>query len=31
VTIPFEPIPNSKIGELAARFDVYLGWTPADV
>lgn len=30
VTIPFDPIPNSKIGELAAKFDVYLGWTPAD-
>ena len=30
VTVPFQPIPNSKIGELAAKFDVYLGWTPAD-
>ena len=30
VTVPFQPIPNSKIGELTAKFDVYLGWTPAD-
>jgi len=28
VTIPFEPIPESKIGELAAKFDMVLGWTP---
>jgi protocatechuate 3,4-dioxygenase beta subunit len=28
VTIPFEPIKESKIGELAARFDMVLGWTP---
>jgi protocatechuate 3,4-dioxygenase beta subunit len=28
VTIPFELIPGSRIGELAARFDMVLGWTP---
>ena len=28
VTIPFTPIKGSKIGELAARFDVVLGVTP---
>ncbi len=28
VTIDFTPIPDSKIGELAARFDVVLGFTP---
>ena len=28
VTVPFAPIPNSKIGELAAKFDMVLGWTP---
>jgi protocatechuate 3,4-dioxygenase beta subunit len=28
VTIPFEPIQASRIGELAARFDMVLGWTP---
>jgi len=28
VTVPFEPIPRSKIGELAAKFDMVLGWTP---
>ena len=26
--VPFTPIPNSKIGELAARFDIVLGFTP---
>ena len=26
--IPFNPLPKSKIGEVAARFDVVLGWTP---
>ena len=30
VTIDFAPIPQSKIGELAARFDIVLGFTPAD-
>ena len=24
------PIPNSKIGELAARFDIVMGFTPED-
>jgi protocatechuate 3,4-dioxygenase beta subunit len=28
VTIPFERIPESKVGELAAKFDMVLGWTP---
>jgi protocatechuate 3,4-dioxygenase, beta subunit len=28
VTIAFAPMPGSKIGELAARFDVVLGFTP---
>ena len=26
--VPFAPIPSSKIGELAARFDIVLGFTP---
>lgn len=29
VIIDFAPIPDSKLGELAAKFDVVLGWTPA--
>lgn len=28
--VDFAPIPNSKIGELAARFDIVLGMTPAE-
>lgn len=28
VTIDFAPVPNSKIGELAARFDIVMGFTP---
>jgi protocatechuate 3,4-dioxygenase beta subunit len=28
VTVDFTPIPDSKIGELAAKFDVVLGFTP---
>ncbi len=28
VTVDFSPVPDSKIGELAARFDVVLGFTP---
>lgn len=28
VCVPFEKIPNSKAGELAARFDVVMGLTP---
>jgi protocatechuate 3,4-dioxygenase beta subunit len=28
ITIAFEPIKESRIGELAARFDMVLGWTP---
>lgn len=27
--VPFTPIPSSKAGELAARFDIVLGLTPA--
>jgi protocatechuate 3,4-dioxygenase beta subunit len=30
ITVAFEPIPGSKIGELAARFDIVLGITPQD-
>lgn len=26
--VPFEPIPNSRIGELSAKFDIVLGFTP---
>ncbi len=26
--IPFEPLPDSKAGELRARFDIVLGMTP---
>ncbi|MEI6232941.1 MAG: protocatechuate 3,4-dioxygenase [Planctomycetota bacterium] len=29
VIIDFAKVPDSKIGELAAKFDVILGWTPA--
>lgn len=28
VTIPFTPVRESRIGELAARFDIVLGFTP---
>jgi protocatechuate 3,4-dioxygenase, beta subunit len=28
VTIPFTPLKESRIGELAARFDIVLGFTP---
>jgi protocatechuate 3,4-dioxygenase beta subunit len=28
VTIPFTPLKNSRIGELAARFDIVMGITP---
>jgi protocatechuate 3,4-dioxygenase beta subunit len=28
ITIDFAPIPDSRIGELAARFDIVLGFTP---
>ena len=30
VTIGFDPIPASRIGELAAKFDIVLGVTPAE-
>ncbi len=26
--VPFEPVKGSKLGEVAARFDIVLGWTP---
>ena len=29
VIVPFDPLDGSRIGELAARFDVVLGFTPA--
>jgi protocatechuate 3,4-dioxygenase beta subunit len=29
VIVPFRPLPKSPIGELAARFDIVLGLTPA--
>lgn len=28
VIVPFQPLPGSKAGELAAKFDVVLGFTP---
>ena len=28
VTIDFKPIKESRVGELAAQFDIVLGWTP---
>jgi protocatechuate 3,4-dioxygenase beta subunit len=28
VVVPFAPLPGSKVGELTARFDVVLGFTP---
>ena len=30
VIVDFAPVPNSRIGELAARFDIVLGITPED-
>ena len=29
VTIPFAPMKGSRIGELAAKFDIVLGFTPS--
>jgi hypothetical protein len=29
VTIAFERMPQSRIAELAAHFDILLGWTPS--
>ena len=26
--IPFDPLPNSKVGEVVAQFNIVLGWTP---
>ena len=28
--VPFKPMKGSKLGELTARFDIVLGWTPQD-
>lgn len=28
VTVPFVPLKGSRAGELAARFDIVMGWTP---
>jgi len=28
VIVPFEPMKGSKIGELTAKFDIVMGWTP---
>ena len=28
VTVDFAPMKNSRIGELAAKFDIVLGYTP---
>lgn len=28
VIVPFTPLPNSRVGELAAKFDIVLGYTP---
>lgn len=28
VIVPFAPVPNSKAGELAAKFDIVMGFTP---
>jgi protocatechuate 3,4-dioxygenase, beta subunit len=28
VTVAFDPIKESKVGELAANFDIVVGWTP---
>ena len=28
VTVPFEPVKTSRVGELAAKFDIVMGFTP---
>ncbi len=28
ITVPFLPLPNTRIGELGAKFDIVLGYTP---
>jgi len=30
VIVDFAPLPGSKAGELAARFDIVMGFTPMD-
>jgi len=30
ITVPFLPLPSSRIGELGAKFDIVLGYTPED-
>ncbi|HEX5219031.1 MAG TPA: protocatechuate 3,4-dioxygenase [Verrucomicrobiae bacterium] len=29
VIMPFTPLPNSRVGELTAKFDIVMGYTPA--
>jgi len=29
VIVPFSPLPNSRVGELTAKFDIVMGYTPA--
>jgi protocatechuate 3,4-dioxygenase, beta subunit len=29
ITVPFLPLPNTRTGELGAKFDIVLGYTPA--
>ena len=29
ITVPFLPLPNTRIGELGAKFDIVLGYTPS--
>jgi hypothetical protein len=26
--VDFSPVEGSKVGELAAKFDIVMGWTP---
>ncbi len=30
LVVPFNPLKDSKVGEVSARFDIVLGFTPAD-
>ena len=30
LVVPFNPLKDSKIGEVSARFDIVLGMTPTD-
>jgi protocatechuate 3,4-dioxygenase beta subunit len=29
ITVPFLPLPNTRVGELGAKFDIVLGYTPS--